>query len=198
MIKSLRDARMTDVLPRIVGSQAWAKALSEAVGIATEKILRFTDQSQIYTALDVVSEEVLDTLAVNWKVEWYDTDMTEEQKRRTIQTAVETQRLMGTPRAVRLQASAVHPGSTVEEWFDYGGKIGYFRVLVDLTGAGITEAQKKSLLRGIEQTKNLRSRLEELDYVLRPDDEERRAGSIYAGGGGAIHTRMRVPEGGRA
>lgn len=193
MIKGLKEARITDGLPRVLCEQAEVKALSEAMGTVTGKILDFADKSQVYTDLDKVSETVLDALAVNRKIEWYDTSLDLEQKRRIVKTALETQRLMGTPKAVRLQVSAVHPGSYIEEWFEYGGKTGYFRLIVDITEEGLTDEQRKSLLYGVERTKNVRSRLEEMDYILRPLQV---AGVVFAGGSGAIHTRMRVPEGG--
>ena len=53
MIKSLRDARITDALPRIVGGQDWVKAFAGSLGAVQEKILDFADSSQIYTALDI-------------------------------------------------------------------------------------------------------------------------------------------------
>ena len=68
MIKSLREARIVDGVPRIVAGQEWVQALSEALGELHEKTMDFADASQIYTALDTVSETVLDILAVNWKI----------------------------------------------------------------------------------------------------------------------------------
>lgn len=109
MIKSLTDARITDGLPRIVSGQDWVIALSEALGSLHKKTLDYADASQIYTALDTVSEDILDVLAVNWKIDWYDTGFTVEQKRRIVKACIEARRLMGTVRAVRLQAQAIYP-----------------------------------------------------------------------------------------
>lgn len=39
---------------------------------------------------------------------------------------------MGTAAAVKAQADAIYPGSTVEEWYEYGGKPGYFRLRVNI------------------------------------------------------------------
>lgn len=133
MIKSLREARIVDGLPRIVAGQKWVQAFSDALGPLHEKTITFADGSQIYTALDSVSEEVLDTLAVNWKIDWYDPDYPVETKRRIVKTALIVRRLMGTVYAVRLQADAVYPGTKVEEWFEYGGEPGCFRLHVDIS-----------------------------------------------------------------
>lgn len=110
MIKSLKDARITDALPRIVAGQDWVIALSNALGVQHEQTIQFADDSQIYTNLDNVSEDILDTLAINWKIDWYDTDYSIEQKRRIIKMAILVRRLMGTPYATRIQADAIYPG----------------------------------------------------------------------------------------
>lgn len=78
MIKSLRQARITDGLPRVLARQEWVIALSEAMGLALGKTLDYTDESQIYTRLDTAPETVLDVLAVDWKIDWYDTELTVE------------------------------------------------------------------------------------------------------------------------
>lgn len=133
MIKRLREARIVDGVPRIVAGQKWVQALSEALGALHEMTLDFADASQVYTALDNAPEAILDILAVNWKIEWYDTDYTLDQKRRIIKTALTVRRLMGTVRAVKLQADAIYPGTDVEEWFTYGGEPGCFRLFVNIS-----------------------------------------------------------------
>ena len=56
MIKSLRDAQITDGLPRIVREQPWVKALSMAAAALHKKTMDYIDGSQIYTAIDSVAE----------------------------------------------------------------------------------------------------------------------------------------------
>lgn len=96
MIKSLRDAQITDGLPRIVREQPWVKALSMAAAVLHKKTMDYIDGSQIYTAIDSVAETVLDALAVNWKIDWYDTGYDIDRKRRIVKTALTIRRTMGT------------------------------------------------------------------------------------------------------
>ena len=144
MIKSLRQARITDGLPRVLARQEWVIALSEALGLALGKTLDYTDESQIYTRLDTAPETVLDVLAVDWKIDWYDTELTVEQKRRIVKTALTVRRLMGTAAA-------------------YDGKPGCFRVSLPLPKEGITAAEYRRLKTGILTTKNERSHLDVID-----------------------------------
>lgn len=153
MIKSLRKARIVDGLPRIVAGQKWVQAFSDALGPLHEKTIDFADGSQIYTALDSVSEAVLDTLAVNWKIDWYDPSYPVEKKRRIVKTALIVRRLMGTAYAVKLQADAVYPGSKVEEWFEYDGEPGCFRLYVDITDS--TPGNPATIMSPIEMERRL-------------------------------------------
>lgn len=73
MIKGLKDAQITDGLPRVLAEQPWVRALSLAMLELHRKTMDYIDASQVYTAIDTVAEEVLDALAVNWKIDWYDT-----------------------------------------------------------------------------------------------------------------------------
>ena len=163
MIKSLRQARITDGLPRVLARQEWVIALSEALGLALGKTLDYTDESQINTRLDTAPETGLDVLAVDWKIDWYDTELTVEQKRRIVKTALTVRRLMGTAAAVKLQVHAIYPEATVTEWFQYDGKPGCFRVSLPLPKEGITAAEYRRLKTGILTTKNERSHLDVID-----------------------------------
>lgn len=171
MIKDLRDARLVDAVPRVVAGQDWVRALSEAVGVLHERTLRYIDDSQIYTSLDTATEPVLDALAINWKVDWYDTGYSLEQKRRIIKTALTVRRLMGTVGAVKLQADAIYPGTMLEEWFEYGGQPGTFRLYINV--ADTTEEHPAIIYSPAEMERRLitakrwSAHLESLSYMVR-------------------------------
>lgn len=168
MIKSLMDAEIRDGTPRILGDQPWVKALSLAVLELHRRTMGYIDGSQIYTDIDTVREEVLDVLAVNWKIDWYDTEYDLEQKRRIVKTALTIRRTMGTAAAVKAQADAIYPGSTVEEWFEYGSKPGYFRLRVNIMT--VEEQEKFAAMsmaeveRRLAAAKRFSSHLEEVEY----------------------------------
>ena len=190
MIKSLKNAQIADGLPRILGEQPWVKALSMAMlelhqktmgyiagsqiytaidTVAEEvKTLDYTDESQIYTRLDTAPETVLDVLAVDWKIDWYDTGYDIEQKRRIVKTALNIRRTMGTAGAARTQADAIYPGTKLEEWFEYGGTHGKFRLRVNITT--VEERQKFAAMtiaeieRRLAAAKRFSAHLEEVEY----------------------------------
>ena len=142
--------------------------LSSAWGELHRKTMDYINGSQIYTAIDTVSEEVLDALAVNWKIDWYDTDYDIEQKRRIVKTALNIRRTMGTAGAARTQADAIYPGTKLEEWFEYGGTHGKFRLRVNITT--VEERQKFAAMtiaeieRRLAAAKRFSAHLEEVEY----------------------------------
>lgn len=190
MIKSLLDARIADAVPQVVATQDWVRAMAASLGIIHRKTLDFADKSQIYTALDDVPEVVLDTLAVNWKIDWYDTAYSAEQKRRIIKSALTVRRLMGTVGAVKLQVDSIYPGTTLQEWFEYGGTPGCFRLDVNLTDESIippvvmqspAEIEKK-----IVTAKRWSAHLEGVDYW------EETESPVCVGGYAALDTRLEI------
>lgn len=166
MIKSLYDAQITDGLPRILADQEWVRALSKALSTVHQKTMEFAVHSQIYTAIDTVPEIVLDALAVNLKIDWYRTGCSIEEKRRIVKTAIDVRRRMGTAYAVRMQADAIYQGTAVEEWFQYNGTPGCFRVSVNTGEKGLTLEDLDQIAQGIENCKNVRSHLDRIsiDY----------------------------------
>lgn len=171
MIKSLLEAQITDGLPRILREQPWVKALSLAAAELHRKTMAYIDRSQIYMDIDTVDEDVLDVLAVNWKIEWYDTEYDIEQKRRIVKTALNIRRTMGTVAAVKAQADAIYPGSTLEEWFDFGGQPGTFRMTVDVatTGPGntIDIFGTAEIERRLTMAKRYSSHMESMSYQIK-------------------------------
>ena len=168
MIKGLKDAQIADGLPHVLAEQPWVRALSLAMLELHRKTMDYIDASQIYTAIDTVAEEVLDALAVNWKIDWYDTGYDIEQKRRIVKTALNIRRTMGTAGAARTQADAIYPGTKLEEWFEYGGTHGKFRLRVNITT--VEERQKFAAMtiaeieRRLAAAKRFSAHLEEVEY----------------------------------
>lgn len=167
-LKTLREASIRDGVPRIVAAQDWVQALGLSLLALHKQTLDYADRSQVYTALDDVPEIILDALAVAWKIDWYDTAYSTEQKRRIVKSALTVRRLMGTVGAVKLQVEAIYPGTTLQEWHQYGGTPGCFRLDVNLTDESIippvvmqspAEIEKK-----IVTAKRWSAHLEGVDY----------------------------------
>lgn len=84
----------------------------------------------IYPNIDQLPEALLDILAYDFKVDWYDYNATVAVKRSTIKASFEVHRITGTKRGLEEALTSVCATSSVQEWFEYGGEPGYFKVTV--------------------------------------------------------------------
>jgi len=112
-------------------------------------------------------EALLPWLAWALSVDNWDASWPAQIKRDVIAESLELHRHKGTPWAVeRALIVAGSPNARVEEWFEYGGQPGYFKVVVDVEGEGVSGALEAKLLKTIERFKNCRSWLDLLEYNL--------------------------------
>ena len=81
--------------------------------------------------IDSMDEELLDIMARDYKVDWYDYNANVETKRRTIENNWYVHKRLGSVRAVERALAGVWADTFVEEWFEYGGSPYYFRVILD-------------------------------------------------------------------
>ena len=130
--------------------------------------MQYADAKGRMEMLKTSTGDALDALAVNWKIDWYDTGYDIEQKRRIVKTALNIRRTMGTAGAARTQADAIYPGTKLEEWFEYGGTHGKFRLRVNITT--VEERQKFAAMtiaeieRRLAAAKRFSAHLEEVEY----------------------------------
>ena len=147
-------------------------ALAECAAWALEEHCRELDRLLIYPRLDELDEGLLDILAQDFKVDWWDGDYSPEEKRRTLKSSWQVHKTLGTRAAVEKAASAVYPNTKVQEWFEYGGEPYRFKLDVGLGEFEWDRERHKRLMRGLNCYKNLRSHLEALEYHIPPAELE--------------------------
>lgn len=157
LVATLPQALRAD--PSVV---ALAETLTELLAARPAEI----DRLRIYPAIDTLDEPLLDILACDFKVDWWDPECSVEQKRRMLKSSWQVHKLMGTKAAVEMAASAVYPRARVQEWYEYGGGPYRFRLDVDLPEDAWTPERHRRLMRQLQYYKNLRSHLDEVIYRL--------------------------------
>lgn len=120
-----------DNLPAPILDDPHLRQLAEVAARVMLKVYSQRDIPNIYPRIDQLAEGVLDILAKDLKVDWYDYNASLSEKRRTIKDNWYVHKRMGTKRAVERALSDVWPNSQVEEWFDYSGDPYHFRVILD-------------------------------------------------------------------
>ncbi len=149
-------------LPSVLQKDPCILGLAKTVSGQMNTVAQEIRQNIIYPRMDELSEEILDILAYDLHVDWYDYSDDVETKRRIIRNSVKIHMKMGTKYAVETATSDVYPGTSIDEWFEYGGEPYFFRLNLDVSDKGITTAQQISLVERIYFYKNARSHL---DYI---------------------------------
>lgn len=149
-----------------------------------------TDAIRIYAQIDTLPEELLDILAYDFKVDWWDHRYTLEQKRRTLKDSFLVHRRLGTKYAVETALSAVYPNSTVQEWFEYGGEPYTFRLLINTSGQIVLPELHARAIELVNYYKNLRSHLRSIEYTVEAEE----AAVVRVGGAFSTVTRLVLPE----
>lgn len=118
----------------------------------------------IYSRIDQLPEDLLDILAHDFKVDWWDGDYSLEEKRRTLKDSWRVHRMLGTKAAVETAISAIYPDTQVSEWWEYGGKPYHFKLLIDATYEDVDPVRHQRVIDRVAFYKNLRSVLDEVEY----------------------------------
>jgi phage tail P2-like protein len=126
------------------------------------KLLEETIHVLIYSRIDELPEEVLDTLTWQFHIEGYEQAQTIQEKRNLIKHAIELHRYKGTPHAIKKVFQALNLEAELSEWFDYNGDPYKFKVEITTTDRQITKELVLQLKELIEQYKNVRSWLDDL------------------------------------
>jgi len=120
--------------PSVLMNDANMKPIVDVLAETMANLFGKCSYPTILSRIDELPESLLDILAKDFKVEWYDYNWGIEAKRNTIKDSFYVHRHLGTVGAIKRALTDVWPPSTVEEWFEYGGEPFYFRAILDASG----------------------------------------------------------------
>ncbi len=160
-------------------------ALAEAIAGVLAQRREETTRLAIYPHVDRLDEALLDILAHDFKVDWWDNNYSLEEKRRTLSASWQVHKTLGTKAAVEKALRAIYPSTTVKEWFDYGGKPYHFRLDINVTDDEADSAKQRRVLARLQYYKNLRSHLDGVTYFLQ-SQALAHAGACFLGGYGRV------------
>lgn len=164
--KNIR-ATLTAVLREDKNTNALAAALASALEARAEEL----QKTLLYARIDELPEELVDILARDFKIDWYDYDHTPPEKRKTLRESFAVHRHLGTRYAVTTALSTIYPVNRICEWFEYGGTPHAFRLYVDATELVIDAERSRRALEMVRFYKNLRSYLERIEYEMRAEED---------------------------
>ncbi|WP_160688306.1 phage tail protein I [Clostridium sp. C2-6-12] len=142
------------------------QALCEALTPHLEEINKLVEEVFIYGRIDELSEELIDELAWQFHVDFYDYTLPLDKKRALIKLSPKLHKIKGTPQAVSDAVSAIFGRTVLKEWFEYGGKPYFFGLDIDVTETGASKESIEKLDALINAYKNKRSWIEYINIFL--------------------------------
>lgn len=137
------------------------RKLADDIADELVKATILSEYASVFPRVDELPEEVLDILAADLKIQWYEIDAPVESKKAQIKSCFKLHQCLGTKYALITAISDVFPGSDVKEWFEYGGEPFHFTLILDVTqtGSGLPISQD-IIERIVNAVKPVRSVLE--------------------------------------
>ena len=163
MTETLYDSDFAKYLPQPLTHDPKMIALAKAAARELLEVSGAVEDVLIYSRIDELPEELIDILAYDMHVDWYDFSYPLAAKRDLLKSSVRVHKKMGTKYAVEKALSALYPESEVEEWFEYEGEPGHFHIVCDVTDSRIT-ASYADIVRAVKLYKRLSAHMDEVVY----------------------------------
>ena len=164
MSKGVTQESMLSVLPGVLSRDDGMFDLAQLIGWIFGENADNVRAPAVFQNIDELDESLLDILAADCKIDWYDYDADIDTKRRQIKSNWHVRVRLGTVSAVKTALQSVWSDTTVEEWYKYSGDPGCFRVLLGVNDEGTVDFDKA--IRMIQLFKPVRAHIDG-DLILR-------------------------------
>ncbi|RDY26746.1 phage tail protein, partial [Lachnotalea glycerini] len=121
---NLYDSQITDILPDNLKKNADNIAISYALSNQIKKALEYSKNTCVYACIDQLPHEILDLLALEFRTQYYNQNLSIDVKRILIKNTLPWYERAGTPSAVEELTAVVFGYGKEAEWYEYGGKPG--------------------------------------------------------------------------
>lgn len=158
--KDIYTVDFAKYLPEALKTDEKICAIAEVLSKNLSYISNEMQNAVIYSRIDDLPETLLDVLAYDMHVDWYDYSCPLTVKRDILKNSVEKHRKIGTKRAVEELIKDVFGGGKVEEWFEYGDAPFYFKIKTD---GALTPEINNFFIDMMQKVKNTRSHLRSIE-----------------------------------
>ena len=154
---------LTRALPPTLANDPKILPLARTIAAPLQENIELAGVTLIFHRIDELKEDVLDILARDMHVDWWDDSYPIVIKRRVLKDSVRVHMRLGTKFAVQTTLRNIFPHSEVERWYEYGGTHHRFRIILDLTQA-IIPADFTRLTRALDTCNRLTVHLDEISF----------------------------------
>lgn len=151
----LQAFSLNDILPASIKNNEENRALAEAITLMLQQVF---EETSILDSRMPLAERLLDIVAKENHVDYYDETLSPDQKRQLIRNSWRIHRRKGTVAAIEEVVSILLDRAQVVEWFDYDGEPYFFKIEID--GPLRSEKDLPVVFRAVNANKRFSSRLE--------------------------------------
>ena len=152
----VNSVKLHDILPSSLSADKTISDIIKSLDGIFSDIDKEIELIKLYENLDSQPTEVLDLLAWQYHVDFYDYSYSDDVKRNLIRQSIAWHRRKGTPSAVEDMVTTIYSSAEVQEWWEYGGQPFHFKV--NIYGEEITDPVSLNNLRdSVYAVKNARS-----------------------------------------
>lgn len=189
MIKT-EDLSLLDVASVSTLSDATTKHIYDSIDFVLKN--ENTKLRYIFAVLDRIyhlSEVEIEMLLWEFHVDTLNENVSIDEKRHLILESFVSHMQKGTVGSMQKVCSIFFGEFTIQEWYQYGGEPGKFRIKTESDTSNSTVY--KNIVSVINSTKNVRSHLEGIDFVRKNKIE------LHIGIGTVIYKQQKIEVGGR-
>lgn len=124
----LSNLEFIKLLPQFMQDDAAVRGLAAGIDSIVPQLAADMEKLSTWDCIDTLSEAELDDLAWELNILWYDTGAPIDVKRNIVKDSDKVYKKLGTKWAVENVINTYFGDGYIEEWFQYGGDPGRFRV----------------------------------------------------------------------
>ncbi|MDR2815282.1 MAG: phage tail protein I [Proteiniphilum sp.] len=163
----LSNISILNLMPQNLAADKNIRLMAKAFDEVLQDIIKKIPDIEMIPNLTlnkIMDEMIIDLLAWQFHVDFYDPGLPVEIKRKLVLKSLDWHYRKGTPSVVEEIVSAVFTRAEVQDWYEYGGRPYRFRIA---TEGQIPDGEAmKKLMRAINSVKNTRSSLDALTNLL--------------------------------
>lgn len=124
----LSDLEFIRLLPQFMQNDCSVRGLAAGIDSVVPQLVAAIEKLSTWDRIDSLSEEELDELAWELNILWYDKSASIDIKRNIVRDSDRVYKKLGTKWAVENVINTYFGDGYIEEWFEYSGEPGHFRV----------------------------------------------------------------------
>ncbi len=165
MSKLITDKEaLLEAFPFSLSRDVYKEKLADDIAGELTNTIAQSESATIFPRIDEMPEEVLDILAADLKIQWYETDAPISNKRQAVKECMLVHKYKGTKYAVETALRSIYDRVKVKEWNEYGGEPFHFKVVI--YDSSNDKEKRERVLQKVQYYKNIRSVLEETIYEI--------------------------------